>query len=175
VRDALVLVLGLGNRFRRDDAVGLVLADALRVGKLRGARVETAEDGGPLLWERWAPKDRVLLLDAAEDGETPGTLRVYDLMGSPPAVERARASSHGLGLVEAVALARALGRMPRSLALLTVTGADFLMGEGLSADVRRAVPAAEAAVTAVLMEARDFRSSGRSPRPAPKRASSSRT
>lgn len=155
MRDALVL--GIGNGFRRDDAVGLVLAEALKAGKLPGARVETLENGGPLLWERWTPEDRVLLLDAAEDGEPPGTLRVYDLMQSPPAAERARASSHGLGLVEAVELARVLGWMPRSLVLLTVTGADFFMGVGLSGPVRRALPVAEAAVAAVLTGARDFR------------------
>ena len=144
------LVLGLGHRFRRDDSIGLVLADWLKATAPADTRVETLEGAFPALWERWISDERILLLDAACDGAPPGTLRVYDLRDAPPPVDGSRTSSHGFGLVEAVELAKELRALPRGLALLTVCGEDFSVGPGLSASVKAALPAAQDRILAIL-------------------------
>jgi len=51
----------------------------------------------------------------------------------------AAASSHGMGLGEAVELARVLGRLPERLVVYAVEGEDVSVGRGLSAPVRTAV------------------------------------
>jgi hydrogenase maturation protease len=48
-------------------------------------------------------------------------------------------SSHGLGLGEAVELARALGRLPSRLVVYAVEGADSSTGPGLSPAIATAV------------------------------------
>jgi hydrogenase maturation protease len=49
------------------------------------------------------------------------------------------ASSHAMGLAEAVALARTLGRAPRDIIVYAVEGARFDTGSGLAPEVAAAV------------------------------------
>ena len=140
------LILGLGQRFRRDDSVGLVLADRLQGVRLRGVRVVALEGGLPILWEHWSSDDSVLLIDAAHDASPPGTVKLYDLQRAPPEERALRASSHGLGVIEAVEIARELGRLPRALTLAAITGEDFSMGERLSPRVVAALAEAQSRV-----------------------------
>ena len=58
-------------------------------------------------------------------------------------------SSHGLGLGEAIGLARALGRMPDRLIVHAVEAADFGYGIGLTPAI---AAAAEALISAVLRD-----------------------
>ncbi len=48
-------------------------------------------------------------------------------------------SSHGLGLAEAVELARALGQLPRSCVVYAIEGESFAVGAPLSPPVATAV------------------------------------
>jgi hydrogenase maturation protease len=49
------------------------------------------------------------------------------------------ASTHGLGVAEAVALGDALGRLPRRLIIIGIEGRRFEVGADLSPEVARAV------------------------------------
>jgi hydrogenase maturation protease len=62
----------------------------------------------------------------------------------------AAASSHGLGIPDAIRLGRVLERLPRQVVILAVEGADTGPGAGLSDAVAAAVPHAVAAVMAEL-------------------------
>ena len=68
----------------------------------------------------------------------------------PPAFPSS--SSHGLGLADAVALGKALGRLPNHLVVIGVEGATF-EGVGLSPQVSDAVDAAVGAVLEVMSHA----------------------
>ncbi|MFE3825645.1 hypothetical protein [Streptomyces sp. NPDC059092] len=63
-------------------------------------------------------------------------------------------STHALGLGETVALATALNRVPRSLVVHAVEGADFTLGTGLSAPVAAALPRLIHRVTRAVCDAR---------------------
>lgn len=132
-----VCVVGVGNAWRRDDAVGLVVARRLAAELPADVAVLECE-GEPLgLLDAWEGADVVLVVDAVCSGAEPGT--VHRLNGEaplPPALFRG--STHALGLAEAVELGRALGRLPVRLALYGVEGERFEAGEGLSRVVERA-------------------------------------
>ncbi|MBN1146321.1 MAG: hydrogenase 3 maturation endopeptidase HyCI [Anaerolineales bacterium] len=78
---ARVALVGVGHELFGDDAVGLLLAQRLRKG-LEGRRVLVIE-AGPIpenfsgALRRFEP-DLVLMIDAAQMGETPGTVRWLD-------------------------------------------------------------------------------------------------
>jgi len=145
------LVIGYGNRRRGDDAAGPLAVDALRERGGHGLRLDVFEGDGAGLVERWTPEDAVLIIDAvlivdAVSGREPGALHVFsheDLLGGAARC----VSTHGLGLLEAVRLARALGRMPAELWILGVEAASFEPGAEPSPAVRRG--AREAARLAV--------------------------
>jgi hydrogenase maturation protease len=146
------VVIGVGNEFRRDDGVGPAVARAVAAS---GANAEIS-DGDPVrLLEAWDGADLVVIVDAVRcTPAVPGRWHRTTLPHTIPA-----ASSHGLGVPEAVELAEALDRRPEHLVIYAVEVADVGFGTGLT-------PAVAAAVTAltslVLTELSDERQRGRS-------------
>lgn len=135
-----VVVIGMGNPFRRDDGVGPAVIEAVRT-QVPADTVLTVSDGEPVrILDLWHRHDQVVVVEAvhAHPGQ-PGRL----LTLRADQAERAAvgsASTHALGLGETFALAAALGRMPRALVVHAVEGADFTLGVGLSPAVRTALP-----------------------------------
>ena len=89
----------------------------------------------------WEGRDRVVLIDAMRSGSPPGTVRRFDAGRGDLPDGAFACSSHLYGPAEAVALARSLGRLPESLVVYGVEGADFTLGAGLSPEVASALDA----------------------------------
>jgi hydrogenase maturation protease len=143
------IVIAIGNEYRGDDGVGpAVIAE---IAKDPPAGVElTRCDGEPAgLLEAWAGAELAIVVDAVLCVPAqPGRIwrsTVDNLTGTTTA-----ASSHALGIPEALLLGRALDRVPRELVVIAVEAASLDLGFGLSAPVAAAVPAAAAAVLSEL-------------------------
>ncbi|HET9609387.1 MAG TPA: hydrogenase maturation protease [Acidimicrobiales bacterium] len=150
-----IVVVGVGNSWRGDDGAGPAVAAALR-GRLGpgvpGAPVAVVDLDGEAarLVDAWDGADLAVVVDAVRTGAPPGTLHRLDACDVHAS---ATASSHALGVQHAVALARALGRLPRRLVLVGVEGADFGHGTQLSDPVAAAVEPASRLVVGVVAEA----------------------
>ncbi|MFI9201593.1 hydrogenase maturation protease [Streptomyces sp. NPDC053048] len=139
-----ITVIGVGNEFRRDDGVGPMVVARLREhaahgGLPAGIRL-VCSDGEPgRLIGLWEGAELAVVVDAAHAHPGhPGRIHRLELDGYK-AWPAGTASSHGLGLGEAVELARALDRMPRRLIVYAVEGADGSLGTGLTPAVNAAV------------------------------------
>jgi hydrogenase maturation protease len=143
------LIIGLGNEYRHDDAVGLVVARRLRQAAPKSVRVLEETGEGASLLESWQDAEMVILIDAVQSGAAPGTLHRLDAHAQPMAKEFFRFSTHAFGLAEAVELGRALGRLPPRLIVYGIEGKSFEAGVGLSPEVEAA---AQVVVERVLGE-----------------------
>ncbi len=132
------IVIGIGNPDRGDDAAGREVARLLR-GKLPDD-VEVAEHNGEAtaLLARLDGVAAAFLVDACISGAPTGTVRRFDLAATslPPAAFAM--SSHGLGLADAMALARTLGQLPRRCIVYAIEGECFAIGAPLSPPVSAA-------------------------------------
>ena len=140
-----VVVIGVGNEFRGDDGAGPEVIARLH-GRLPADVRLLLSDGEPTrLLEAWTGASVAIVVDAVAGGPAPaGTLR--RLVPRPATGveglaegEASVASSHGLGLETAVALASALGRLPSVLIVHCIQGADFSQRNGLSEPVAAAI------------------------------------
>ena len=138
------LVIGIGNDDRGDDAAGLAVARGLRGRVPAGVEVLEQDGEATRLLELLAAADAAYLVDAAVSGAPPGTIRRLDPAGAPLPRSLFAVSSHGLGLSEAIELARALGSLPPDLVVYAIEGADFSPGGPLSPAVAAAVVEVEA-------------------------------
>ncbi len=129
-----ILVAGLGNELRGDDAAGLLTARAIRALHLENVDVEEHSGDVAALAESMARHAEVVVVDAVVSSAPPGTVRE---LNADSAVTRARSSSHGLGVSEALALARALGATPR-VRLIGIEGSQFALGSRPCTAVARA-------------------------------------
>jgi len=178
-----VVIVGVGNAWRRDDGAGPAVATAVR-GHLGRSR-RSGPDGGPVdghghrievidldgetarLIDAWDGAELAVVVDAVRTGRTPGELHRLDAASdeagglrwtsgcagatrSVADIADPSSSSHGLGVAQAVELARVLGRLPRRLVLVGVEGVDFGPGDALTAAVADAVEPAARLVTDVV-------------------------
>jgi hydrogenase maturation protease len=137
-----VLVIGVGNELRGDDAAGIAVARRLRDGLTPGIDVELEQNDSTALIERWRGRDAVVLVDAVASGAKPGAISRLELSSHPLGKRlRGSSSSHAIGLDEAVELARALGQLPSRVVAYVVSGRRFDAGAGLSPEVAAVIAA----------------------------------
>ncbi len=114
-----LLILGLGNVLCGDDGLGVAAVELLR------QQFETPEavrvvDGGTLglaLLEQFQATDDVVLVDAIQTGDPPGSFVRLDGDDVGPAV-RNRLSCHQVGVAELLDALRWLDAYPRRVVLL---------------------------------------------------------
>ncbi len=135
-----LLVIGIGNRYRRDDGVGPAVIDELRTLNSTTTLLDLLEsDGEPTrILDLWEGADRVVVIDAMRSGAPPGTIRHIDAW-TDRLPDTATASTHAAGVGHAVELGRVLDRLPRKLSVICVEGSDFSEGPGLSTAVAASV------------------------------------
>ena len=134
------LVIGIGNPDRGDDAAGRAVARWLR-GVLPPQIGILEHDGeATSLLARLEGAEIVCLIDASASAAPAGTVRRFDVAAAPLPQGAFGVSTHGLGLAEAIELARALGQLPARCIVYAVEGASFGPGEPLTPPVAAAVP-----------------------------------
>lgn len=139
----------LGTPYRGDDGAGPAVAERLRAA---GVPVLEHADEPTRLLDAWAGLDLVVVVDAVRTGADPGTLHRVDCGDGPLPREPVLASSHAMGIGEALALGRALGRAPRRVVLLGVEGVAFGLGEEMTPAVAAVLDAAAAAVAGEIRQ-----------------------
>ncbi len=144
------LVLALGHPDRGDDGAGPAVARRLRarlrerqvIGGSASGRVEIRELPGEAteILAAWEGFERVIVIDAVRSGARAVPGAVHRLAtGDVPADWKTSPSSHGLGLGQALALARTLDRLPPALTIYGIESGSFEPGTGLTPSVERAV------------------------------------
>jgi len=148
------LVIGLGNRLRGDDAVGPVVVDALQP-ELRARQIDAELLVGRFdamdLTNAWRNRAAVHVIDAFRSTEPPGSIRRIAIgPGADLGALRQAASTHALGLREAIGLAGTLQDLPGSLTVWGISAESFGTDQPLSPAVDQAVPELVRAVLAEL-------------------------
>ncbi len=141
-----LLVLGLGQSLRGDDAAGLEAVRQWQAAYPQTARqvnVLLAELPGLGLLDLLDGMDSAILVDAVHGEAAPGTLHRI----APEKLESftpGSASAHGWGVAETLHLGRML--YPElghyRITLIGIEAGSMGMGEGLSGEVQRALPEA---------------------------------
>ena len=135
------VVVCVGNRFRRDDSVGLHVAARLRELVPDGVEVLTLEGEPTTLLDIFDGSELVILVDAVAAAAPPGVIHRFDATDEPVPGSVFGTSSHAIGLGETIELARTLGRLHGRVVVYGITGEDFDAGEGLSPGVASAANA----------------------------------
>ena len=140
------LVAGIGNVFCGDDGFGVAVVQRL-AGRPLGGTVQVRDvgiSGLDLAYELLEGYDHVILIDAMPRGHPAGTLSVLEAdVESLAAPDQPSSAGHGLGPVQALALARMMGARFRTVRIVgcepAVLPSDEETMNGLSGPVAAAV------------------------------------
>jgi len=133
---AAIRIIGLGNLFRGDDAVGLLAARRLRERLDSSLEVMEAEGDGLALLDLMEGADQVIVIDAVKSGGRPGATVRLDLSVESRWGILVPCSTHAIGIAEAIDLARALGRLPKQIILYGIEIDSLESGAVLTESVR---------------------------------------
>ncbi len=132
------LVIGIGNEYRGDDAVGLDIVRQLSESTPDNCDVIRATGEGIDLIGRWENYDHVIVVDAVRSESAPGTIHRVDAVTEKLPDAWLHRSTHTVSLPDAIGLARTLGLMPTNLTIYGIEGENFEPGANLSPPVRKA-------------------------------------
>jgi hydrogenase maturation protease len=138
-----LLLIGVGNQYRTDDAAGLMVVRSLK--NQAPAFLEIIEESGEgaSLMERWRGANGVIMVDAVSSGAPPGTIHRLDARRQAIPIDFFSYSTHAFSVAEAVEMARVLDQLPPKMIIYGIEGGSFEFGTSPS-------PALEAAVSQVI-------------------------
>jgi len=149
------VLIGIGNPYRRDDGIGPALVAAIRQLDLPGVSLVVSDGQPNQLLDAWSGAGLAVLVDAVRREPTlPGRIYravVLNAQANAPDTRTeglaaaawgpdGSASTHRLGIPDAVRLGEAMGRLPQRLVAFAVEAADIGYGPGLSAAVAASLP-----------------------------------
>jgi hydrogenase maturation protease len=134
-----IRIIGLGNAFGGDDAVGLLAARKLKPLLADRAEVVEAELTGVDLLDLMEGADTVILMDAARSAQPAGTIHRLDASAGPLARSLFPHSTHAFNAMDALELGRSLGRLPLFVIVYGIEVSSMEAGRPLSQVVAEAL------------------------------------
>ena len=148
-----VIVIGLGNPLMGDDGLGLAVLDELRTGYALPPEVELVDGGtwGINLLPVIEDADELILIDAIDVGQTPGTfVRLeHDRL---PRYLATKISPHQVDLRDVLGLAELRGTLPANTVALGLQPQNVELRNSLSDRLRCQVGTLAAAVVQELAQ-----------------------
>lgn len=134
-----ISVIGIGNTLRADDGVGVRVAEELSSRDLgAGVEVVSGELAGMLLAPYFINSDNVIVVDAIEVGDTPGSVFRFPAEEAFPVLRSH--TSHGISVPDLLMAARLSGSNAEVLIYAIQISDCRPMTEGLTPEVAAAIP-----------------------------------
>ena len=133
------VLVGVGNEFGTDDALGVLVAREMRRRFPSGLTIVEASGEGASLMDAWKGADEVIIVDAMS-GPEPGEIHRIDASASCVPKDLSLFSSHAFGVVDAIEMARELHQLPPITILYGIEGETFDPGVGLTDSVLKSLP-----------------------------------
>lgn len=134
------LIIGMGNEFRCDDGLGILIARNLKASMLPFSTIREMPRDGLNLLEMWKSQTHVILIDAMITGADVGTIHCFNPIVEELSSNLFPPSSHSFDLAETIQFARYYANIPEVLLLYGIEGVRFEMGREFSPEVETAIP-----------------------------------
>lgn len=144
-----IIIVGIGNSFRGDDAAGWAVIDGLK--ETAGSAIELVKLRGDIaeLLDIFARHKSVYLVDACSSNGPAGSWQRIDAQQQALPPENTQTSTHGFSVGQAVALAKNLDQLPNKLILYAITGDNYSITSTLSPAVAKSI---DSVILAILNE-----------------------
>lgn len=149
------LALGVGNILWADEGFGVRCVEALAEHYEIPDSLTVADGGtqGLYLVDLFRDHDPIVIFDAVDFGDAPGTIRVVENEDIPSFVAGRKVSLHQAGLQDVIACAQMLGGCAQQMLLVGVQPVELEdYGGSLRDEVRRQVPEALAIAARYLQD-----------------------
>ena len=145
-----ILIVGVGSILRGDDGIGTRVIDELDSEDLpREVRLHSGDISGLDLLKVFPGSDRVIIIDAADMGEEPGTIKVLSLEEINTPAFKDKFSTHGIGLLDSLTLGKQLDILPE-IKIVAIQPEDTSFNLEMTDLIKNTIPAIIATVKTLI-------------------------
>jgi hydrogenase maturation protease len=144
-----VLVMGIGNTLLQDDGVGVHVTESFRSSREPDPNLDIIDGGtiGLSLLPQIEDADAVIIVDASELGEPPGSMRIFRNREIDQQLSGKRRSVHEVALYDLFSAAAIRGRSPQERVLIAIQPASTGWGLDPTPEVKASIPLACEAIS----------------------------
>lgn len=134
-------VIAIGNDLYGDDGVGNAVLNVLeQIPEMKDVElIDGATDALGLI-DHFSGTDHVIIVDAAQMGEDPGTVKVFDKEEVKLKIKMDNLSVHGISLAETFEIAQAVDSLPKKITIIGIEPKNIGISQELSDVVMQSIP-----------------------------------
>lgn len=141
INDTRPKVIAIGNDLYGDDGVGNAVLNVLeQIPEMKDIElIDGATDALGLI-DHFSGTDHVIIVDAAQMGEDPGTVKVFDKEEVKLKIKMDNLSVHGISLAETFEIAQAVDSLPKKITIIGIEPKNIGISQELSDVVMQSIP-----------------------------------
>ena len=134
-------VIAVGNDLYGDDGVGnAVLQELKQIPEMKNVElIDGATDALGLI-DHFLGTDHVIIVDAAQMGEIPGTVKVFDKEEIQLKIKMDHLTVHGISLAETFDIAQMVDSLPKKITIIGIEPQNIGISQSLSDVVIHSIP-----------------------------------
>ena len=140
-KDSKLKVIAVGNDLYGDDGVGnAVLHELEKMPEMKEIElIDGATDALGLI-DHFSGVDHVIIVDAAQMGEIPGTVKVFNKEEVKLKIKMDHLSVHGISLAETFDIAQIVDSLPKKITIIGIEPKNIGISQSLSNVVTQSIP-----------------------------------
>ncbi len=140
-KDTRLKVIAIGNDLYGDDGVGNAVLNVLeQIPEMKDVElIDGATDALGLI-DHFSGADHVVIVDAAQMGENPGTVKIFCKEEVELKIEMDNLSVHGISLAETFNIAQMVDSLPEKITIIGIEPKNIGISQKLSNVVTQSIP-----------------------------------
>jgi hydrogenase maturation protease len=144
------LIIGIGSILRGDDGIGSRVIDELEKHSLpENIALERGDLSGLDLLKYFPKFKNIIIIDAADMKEKPGTIRIFDLKDIKNNAFQDAVSTHGMALPETLALSEKLD-IKSQIKIIGIQPKDVSFNLNLTDKIEELIPSVVKLITEII-------------------------
>jgi len=141
IKDSRLKVIAVGNDLYGDDGVGNAVLNVLeKMSEMKDIElIDGATDALGLI-DHFSGTDHVIIVDAAQMGEKPGTVKVFSKEEVKLKIKMDHLSVHGISLAETFDIAQVVDSLPEKITIIGIEPKNIGISQSLSDVVTQSIP-----------------------------------
>ena len=137
----LIKVIAVGNDLYGDDDIGNAVLQALeQIPDMKDIElIDGATDALGLI-DHFSGTDHVIIVDAAQMGENPGTVKVFSKEEIKLKIKMDHLTVHGISLAETFDIAQLVDSLPKNITIIGIEPKNIGISQNLSDVVTQSIP-----------------------------------
>ncbi len=137
----LIKVIAVGNDLYGDDGIGNAVLQVLeQIPDMKDVElIDGATDALGLI-DHFSDTDHVIIVDAAQMGEKPGTVKIFSKEEVKLKIKMDHLSVHGISLAETFDIAQAVDSLPKNITIIGIEPKNIGISQNLSDVVTQSIP-----------------------------------